>query len=87
MSLVHLLFTKRFRYQTNCKEKYTKKFNHNDAGQKKRNRKKKTKKKQKKQKNLFHLWSYLKVLKKYAFNLSVEKGHLNLFDENKLILC
>ena len=51
MSLVHLLFTKRFRYQTNCKEKYTKKFNHNNAGQKKnKETEKKTKKKKKKQK-------------------------------------
>jgi hypothetical protein len=51
MSLVHLLFTKRFRYQTNCKEKYTKKFNHNDAGQKKIETEKKQKTKNKKQKN------------------------------------
>ena len=38
------------------------------------------------------VWEYsfvklFKSIKKCAFNLSVEKGHLNLFDENKLILC
>ena len=54
---------------------------------KKKKQKKNKNKKNKKTKKPFSFVKLFKSIKKYAFNLSVEKGHLNLFDENKLILC